>query len=106
MTHSFELHECPQGFGLAQAMPSQGSAGGEIPQGQISSGKSKLLCRRLAEVLGGRAEQRQSTAALSHRHQVPNVPADTFFFFNLNLFIFDWRIIALPYCVGFCHTST
>ena len=25
-----------------------------------------------------------------------------FFFLNLNLFIFNWRIIALPYCVGFC----
>ena len=25
------------------------------------------------------------------------------FFFNL--FIFNWRIIALQYCVGFCHTS-
>ena len=23
-----------------------------------------------------------------------------------NLFIFNWRIIALQYCVGFCHTST
>ena len=22
-----------------------------------------------------------------------------------NLFIFNWRIIALQYCVGFCHTS-
>ena len=22
------------------------------------------------------------------------------------LLIFDWRIIALQYCVGFCHTST
>ena len=28
------------------------------------------------------------------------------FFFNLNLFIFDWKIIALQYCVGFCHVST
>ena len=26
------------------------------------------------------------------------------FFFNL--FIFNWRIIALQYCVGFCHPST
>ena len=24
----------------------------------------------------------------------------------LNLFIFNWRIIALQYYVGFCHTST
>ena len=24
----------------------------------------------------------------------------------LNLLSFNWRIIALPYCVGFCHTST
>ena len=23
-----------------------------------------------------------------------------------NLFIFNWRITALQYCVGFCHTST
>ena len=23
----------------------------------------------------------------------------------LNLFIFNWRIIALQYCVGFCHMS-
>ena len=22
------------------------------------------------------------------------------------LFIFNWRVIALQYCVGFCHTST
>ena len=32
-----------------------------------------------------------------------------FFFFLLiflNLFIFNWRIIALQYYVGFCHTST
>ena len=27
-----------------------------------------------------------------------------FFFFNL--FIFNWRVIALQYCVGFCQTST
>ena len=24
----------------------------------------------------------------------------------LRLFIFNWRIIALQYCIGFCHTST
>ena len=24
----------------------------------------------------------------------------------LNIFIFNWRIIALQYCVSFCHTST
>ena len=29
-----------------------------------------------------------------------------FNFFNLNLFIFNWKIIALQYCVGFCHIST
>ena len=28
-----------------------------------------------------------------------------FMFICLNLFIFNWRIIALQYCVGFCHTS-
>ena len=26
--------------------------------------------------------------------------------FFKNPFIFDWRIIALQYCVGFCHTAT
>ena len=30
--------------------------------------------------------------------------SDKDFFFNL--FIFNWRIIALQCCVGFCHTST
>ena len=30
-----------------------------------------------------------------------------FFFWNIhNDFIFNWRIIALQYCIGFCHTST
>ena len=24
----------------------------------------------------------------------------------LSLFLFNWRIVALQYCVGFCHTST
>ena len=27
-------------------------------------------------------------------------------FFHLNLFMLNQRIIALHYCVGFCHTST
>ena len=27
-------------------------------------------------------------------------------FFFKNLFIFNWRIIVLQYCVGFCHIST
>ena len=31
--------------------------------------------------------------------------ADGFFLF-IYLLIFNWRIIALQYCVGFCHTST
>ena len=25
---------------------------------------------------------------------------------NFYLFIFDWRIIVLQYCLGFCHTAT
>ena len=25
--------------------------------------------------------------------------------FFKSIFIFNWRIIALQYCVGFCHTS-
>ena len=25
---------------------------------------------------------------------------------SLNIFIFNWRIIALQYCVDFCHIST
>ena len=25
---------------------------------------------------------------------------------NIYIFLFYWGIIALPYCVGFCHTST
>ena len=30
------------------------------------------------------------------------IPTVSYF---LHLFIFNWRIIALQYCVGFCHTS-
>ena len=26
--------------------------------------------------------------------------------FLKNVFVFNWKIIALQYCVGFCHTST
>ena len=26
--------------------------------------------------------------------------------FSINLFIFNWRTVALQYCVRFCHTST
>ena len=28
------------------------------------------------------------------------------FFKALRFFVFNWRIIALQYCVGFCYTST
>ena len=28
------------------------------------------------------------------------------FYFICNLFIFNWRIVALQYCIGFCHIST
>ena len=31
------------------------------------------------------------------------VTTSQFFFFNL--LIFNWRVIGLQYCVGFCHTS-
>ena len=27
-------------------------------------------------------------------------------FKKIHLFIFNWRMIALQYCVGFCHLST
>ena len=28
------------------------------------------------------------------------------FYFLIKLFIFNWRLIALQYCISFCHTST
>ena len=38
---------------------------------------------------------------------LPLFPSPTYIFFSiLNVFIFNWRIIAWQYCVGFCHTST
>ena len=37
------------------------------------------------------------------RHAITSFLVCFSFFFNL--FIFNWRIIALQYCVGFCHTS-
>ena len=43
-------------------------------------------------------------------YAVPYILTAVKFFFNLNLFFkfiyFNWRIIALQYCVGFCHVST
>ena len=30
----------------------------------------------------------------------------TSFFFKKTLFIFNWRVFVLQYCVSFCHTST
>ena len=32
-------------------------------------------------------------------------PEIQFVFYFFNLFIFNWRIIALQYCLGFCHTT-
>ena len=29
---------------------------------------------------------------------------DKVFYFIFNLF--DWRVISIQYCVGFCHTTT
>ena len=39
---------------------------------------------------------------LSH---LPSLPPHSFFFF-FNLFIFNWRIIALQYCLGFYQIAT
>ena len=43
----------------------------------------------------------------SHSGILPKfLKAHNDFFFFLLLFIFNWRVITLQYCVGFCHTST
>ena len=39
----------------------------------------------------------------SLNHTPPGKSQNHFF---KNLFVFNWRIIALQYCVGVCHTST
>ena len=46
------------------------------------------------------------TAVLRHHCCLPFSPT-MFFFSTLSLFVcfFNWRIIAVQYCVGFCHTS-
>ena len=43
--------------------------------------------------------------SLETRHSLPwrMIFKKQYFF---NLFGFNWRIIALQYCIGFCHTST
>ena len=38
--------------------------------------------------------------------QFPLLFVFLFFFLILNLFIFNWKVIALQCCVHFCHTST
>ena len=48
-------------------------------------------------------KERSSTLS---RLQPPCWKAITPFGFFKKLFIFNWRIIALQYCDGFCHTST
>ena len=49
------------------------------------------------------------------RVRVKNAPPMSFLYapipprycaFSINLFIFNWKTIALQYCVHFCHTST
>ena len=35
-----------------------------------------------------------------------SVKVHLYLYVYFNVFIFNWRIIALQYCLGFCHTST
>lgn len=57
--------KCPEGLGLAQVIPSQGSRGGEVPEGQISSGKSRLPLWGPGAGSSGFEEHRQPRAVQS-----------------------------------------
>ena len=48
------------------------------------------------------------TKYTTHRASLssPSLSCSFFLVDFLVLFIFNWRIVALQYCVGFCHTST
>ena len=39
-------------------------------------------------------------------HQLMDINFHFLNYYIFYLFIFNWRIIALQYCIGFCHTST
>ena len=48
--------------------------------------------------------KKKSTFSFTQKYIVKVFPY--LFFCIKKLFIFNWRIIALQYCVGFCHIST
>ena len=41
-----------------------------------------------------------------HSLKVPVLRCSVFFFFKKKLIYFNWRLITLQYCNGFCHTLT
>ena len=60
--------------------------------------KSKTSIDKLSKVAGMQTIYTVNNI-FTHSQQIERV---TF----KNLFIFNWRIITLQYCVGFCETST
>ena len=60
--------------------------------------KSKTSIDKLSKVAGTQTIYTVNNI-FTHSQQIERV---TF----KNLFIFNWRIITLQYCVGFCETST
>ena len=61
----------------------------------LSEGKHSLYCRF----------KQGEWAAHAQRPWLFNGFQGLFFFLLINSFIFNWRIIALQYCVSFCRTS-
>ena len=52
-------------------------------------------------------DQRGSRGPWSDEHPLNSVENTRFMLFLFfNKFIFNWMIMALQYCVGFCHIST
>ena len=71
-----------------------------------------LLVSIISPLKSHSSQLRPNTQLTEHPYHLPLsllLSLSGFFFFLVDflvLFIFNWRIVALQYCVGFCHTST
>ena len=55
---------------------------------------------------GSTESQRWTTREVPGHRRGCYCSVDSFFFLSLSFLYFNWRLIALQYCGGFCHTFT
>ena len=84
----------------------------EIPEVRFMAWVTGLSVTKLIreqKVIAGRQTNKCIVLVSPDCHnKAPQTGSFFFFFWSFfnNLFIFNWRITALQFCVGFCHTST